>query len=141
MLSLQVTENTAVILDECGILTTYRGETFVKGRGYIKTYFVPLDENYNLIKKQDSINYYNIGRNQNANNSSYGLNSEKADSTSLNSTYGVRDLPNDVAFEANLKNLNFSRRYSSVSIARESIAPRDDLSYSSSEPDVIETRC
>ncbi|CAK1601809.1 unnamed protein product [Parnassius mnemosyne] len=55
---IQVTENTALLLDECGILTLYRGETFVKGRGYIKTYFVPLDENFNLIKKDRSADYY-----------------------------------------------------------------------------------
>lgn len=57
---LQVTENTAIILDECDILTTCRGETFVKGAGYIKTYFVPLDENFNLIMKENSMNYYRV---------------------------------------------------------------------------------
>ncbi|XP_013194746.2 adenylate cyclase type 7 isoform X2 [Amyelois transitella] len=54
---IQVTENTAFILDECGILTSFRGETFVKGAGYIKTYFVPLDENYNLVRKKRSSDY------------------------------------------------------------------------------------
>lgn len=53
-----MTENTAIILDECGILTTYRGETFVKGAGYIKTYFVPLDDQFNLIKKEQSLDFY-----------------------------------------------------------------------------------
>ncbi|CAB3240393.1 unnamed protein product [Arctia plantaginis] len=57
---IQVTENTAIILDECDILTTCRGETFVKGAGYIKTYFVPLDENFNLIMKENSMNYYRV---------------------------------------------------------------------------------
>ncbi|KAJ8736494.1 hypothetical protein PYW08_007150 [Mythimna loreyi] len=57
---IQVTENTAFILDECGILTTCRGETFVKGPGYIKTYFVPLDENFNLIKKKNCMDFYRI---------------------------------------------------------------------------------
>lgn len=56
----QVTENTAIILDECGILTTCRGETFVKGAGYIKTYYVPLSENFNLIKKKNSMDFYRI---------------------------------------------------------------------------------
>lgn len=56
----KVTENTAIILDECGILTTNRGETFVKGAGYVKTYFVPLDENFNLIKKKNSMDFYRI---------------------------------------------------------------------------------
>ncbi|XP_045491704.1 adenylyl cyclase X E-like isoform X1 [Colias croceus] len=55
---IQVTENTAIILDECGILTTYRGETFVKGAGYVKTYFVPLDEDFNLVKKEYCEAYY-----------------------------------------------------------------------------------
>ncbi|GBP13221.1 hypothetical protein EVAR_93171_1 [Eumeta japonica] len=44
--------------DECGILTTYRGKTFVKGAGYIRTYFVPLDEDFNLIKKENSDDFY-----------------------------------------------------------------------------------
>ncbi|XP_022822175.1 adenylate cyclase type 2-like isoform X2 [Spodoptera litura] len=57
---IQVTENTAIILDECDILTTCRGETFVKGAGYVKTYFVPLDENFNLIKKKNSMDFYRI---------------------------------------------------------------------------------
>ncbi|XP_072945490.1 adenylyl cyclase X E-like [Epargyreus clarus] len=57
---IQVTENTAIILDESDILTTYRGETFVKGAGYIKTYFVPLDDHFNLIRKKDSSNYYRM---------------------------------------------------------------------------------
>lgn len=55
---IQVTENTAIILEECGIITRYRGKTFVKGAGYIRTYFVPLDENYNLIKKENSADYF-----------------------------------------------------------------------------------
>ncbi|CAK1544588.1 unnamed protein product [Leptosia nina] len=55
---IQVTENTAIILDECGILTTYRGETFAKGAGYIRTYFVPLDEDFNLVKKEHSRDFF-----------------------------------------------------------------------------------
>ncbi|KAL4716592.1 hypothetical protein ACJJTC_010256 [Scirpophaga incertulas] len=55
---IQVTENTALILDECGVLTSYRGETFVKGAGYIKTYFVPLDDTFNLVRKENSRNFY-----------------------------------------------------------------------------------
>ena len=138
-----MTENTAIILDECGILTTYRGETFVKGRGYIKTYFVPLDENYNLVKKQDSFNYYNagvIGRNHNLTHSALSLTSEETDSLSHNSNE-IRDLPNDGVNEGNFNNYNLNRFSSDTSHTRESIAPRDDLSYTSSEPDVIETRC
>ncbi|KAM3967588.1 LOW QUALITY PROTEIN: adenylyl cyclase X E-like [Aphomia sociella] len=56
---IQVTENTALILEECGILTMYRGETFVKGAGYIKTYYVPLDEHLDLVRIDQCSIYYN----------------------------------------------------------------------------------
>ncbi|XP_059048052.1 adenylyl cyclase X E-like [Achroia grisella] len=55
---IQVTENTALLLEDCGILTTYRGETLVKGAGYIKTYFVPLDEQLNPVRMEKSHDYY-----------------------------------------------------------------------------------
>ncbi|XP_026758695.2 adenylate cyclase type 2-like [Galleria mellonella] len=55
---IQVTENTALILEDCGILTTYRGETLVKGAGYIKTYYVPLDEHLNPVRIEKSNDYY-----------------------------------------------------------------------------------
>lgn len=32
----------------------------MKGAGYVKTYFVPLDENFNLIKKKNSMDFYRI---------------------------------------------------------------------------------
>lgn len=75
-----MTENTALLLDACGVLTLYRGETFVKGPGYIKTYFVPLDENFNLIKKEHSSEYYN------------SLSDRKR-------YYSVRDDSSDVSYE------------------------------------------
>lgn len=52
----QVTENTAIVLDRQGFLTQYRGKTFVKGVDYVGTYFVPLDEDFNLINKETFIN-------------------------------------------------------------------------------------
>ncbi|XP_043650639.1 adenylyl cyclase X E [Drosophila teissieri] len=46
---IQVTEETANILQEFDILCMYRGMTFVKGRGEIPTYFVGIDENLRFI--------------------------------------------------------------------------------------------
>lgn len=56
-----MTENTAIVLDRQGILTQYRGKTFVKGVDYVRTYFVPLDEEFNMINK-------NIFSNKNVHN-------------------------------------------------------------------------
>lgn len=41
---IQVTEETACELREFGIACDYRGETFVKGRGPIPTYFVGIED-------------------------------------------------------------------------------------------------
>lgn len=41
---IQVTEETACELREFGIVCDYRGETYVKGRGQIPTYFVGIDD-------------------------------------------------------------------------------------------------
>ncbi|XP_068626941.1 adenylyl cyclase X E-like [Battus philenor] len=92
---IQVTENTALLLDACGILTTYRGETFVKGPGYIKTYFVPLDENFNLIKKDQSDNYYR----RISNRKRY---------------YSIRDDLSDVSFETDNEFSNYNRNNATV---------------------------
>ncbi|XP_063899612.1 adenylyl cyclase X E isoform X3 [Helicoverpa armigera] len=97
---IQVTENTAIILDECGILTTCRGETFVKGAGYIKTYFVPLDENFNLIKKKDSMDFYRIEDRSRyflmrANTFSTGSNDRISPDIYRYSTYDVRKMSFD----------------------------------------------
>lgn len=149
----QVTENTAIILDECGILTTYRGETFVKGRGYIRTYFVPLDEHFNLVKKQNSYAYYNsdkIGRQFSARSSKITFTSDESETIetiSENSTSNIKnfsadedDIEADV-HEVNPNSFNFSWFSSDLSHTRESIPFRDDTSYSSTEPDIVETRC
>ncbi|EDV58757.1 adenylyl cyclase X E [Drosophila erecta] len=49
---IQVTEETARILQDFGISCSYRGQTFVKGRGKIPTYLVGIDENLNFISKE-----------------------------------------------------------------------------------------
>ncbi|KOB71252.1 Adenylate cyclase type 2 [Operophtera brumata] len=130
---IQVTENTAIILDECDILTTYRGETFVKGAGYIKTYFVPLDENFNLIKKQQSMDYYRVQdrtRYFNIKNSLYNetfiSNASFIDSESQASTYDVRTLSEDDSDSE-----SYTRTITPTS--------RDDMSTSSES--VRDTRC
>ncbi|XP_034128891.1 adenylyl cyclase X E-like isoform X1 [Drosophila guanche] len=46
---IQVTEETAVLLREFGIVCNYRGKTYVKGPGQIPTYFVAIDDNNNFI--------------------------------------------------------------------------------------------
>lgn len=50
--SIQVMEDTAEIIKNLGYVCESRGEIFVKGReGLTKTYFVKLDEEFNLIKR------------------------------------------------------------------------------------------
>ncbi|XP_052853494.1 adenylyl cyclase X E-like isoform X1 [Drosophila gunungcola] len=46
---IQVTEESAKVLEEFDIQCIYRGLTFVKGRGEIPTYFVGIDENLKFI--------------------------------------------------------------------------------------------
>ncbi|XP_044250956.1 adenylyl cyclase X E-like [Drosophila takahashii] len=46
---IQVTEESAKILEKFDILCTYRGMTYVKGRGEIPTYFVGIDENLKFM--------------------------------------------------------------------------------------------
>ncbi|XP_043071367.1 adenylyl cyclase X E isoform X2 [Drosophila grimshawi] len=43
---IQVTEETATILVDYGVECSYRGLTYVKGRGTLPTYFVDIDDNY-----------------------------------------------------------------------------------------------
>ncbi|XP_017012668.2 adenylyl cyclase X E-like [Drosophila takahashii] len=50
--NIQVTEESAKILEEFGIVCQYRGLTFVKGRGEIPTYLVGIDDNLNFITTQ-----------------------------------------------------------------------------------------
>ncbi|CAH2102747.1 unnamed protein product [Euphydryas editha] len=149
---IQVTENTAIILDECGILTTYRGETFVKGRGYVKTYFVPLDDNFNLVKKQNSSEYFRSDERQYyaARNTMLSDTSAEtvSDTISRNSNHDIRNLSTDnINYQYDdgsyFRSFNGLQRSISYIDSIEnviSILPIDDLS-DSSEPDVIETRC
>ncbi|XP_016971370.1 adenylyl cyclase X E [Drosophila rhopaloa] len=50
--NIQVTEESAKILQDFGILCEYRGLTFVKGRGEIPTYLVGIDEDLNFINTE-----------------------------------------------------------------------------------------
>ncbi|KAH8276409.1 hypothetical protein KR018_005161, partial [Drosophila ironensis] len=54
---IQVTEETASILSEYGISTTYRGMTFVKGVGEIPTYFVDIDDNFQFIRLPQNVEH------------------------------------------------------------------------------------
>lgn len=126
---IQVTENTAILLDECDILTTYRGETFVKGAGYIKTYYVPLDENFNLIKKDQSLHYYRLedrNRYYNLRNTNFEepySDNDNIESETYDSTFSVRDL--SILSDNSSVELN--------DISRRSSSTKDD--------EIIETRC
>ncbi|KAJ0182648.1 hypothetical protein K1T71_002017 [Dendrolimus kikuchii] len=146
---IQVTENTAIILDECDILTTYRGETFVKGAGYIKTYFVPLDEHFNLIRKQQSLDFYRVEDRQRyyelRNNNVFGSNMEELGPVNIDgelvySSYDIRNL----AFVDDGEYDEYNNEDYESDNSR-TISPKDDItdevSYMSSEIDVRETRC
>ncbi|XP_054741165.1 adenylyl cyclase X E-like [Anastrepha obliqua] len=49
--SIQVTEETAKILETFNIKCNFRGETFVKGRGLIPTYLLEIDENFSFNQR------------------------------------------------------------------------------------------
>ncbi|KAJ8943941.1 hypothetical protein NQ314_009605 [Rhamnusium bicolor] len=54
---IQVMEGTADIIQKLGYICDYRGEIYVKGKnGLVKTYFVRLDENYDLVRNFTIIN-------------------------------------------------------------------------------------
>lgn len=131
----QVTENTAIILDECDILTTYRGEIFVKGAGYIKTFFVPLDENFNLIKKQQSMDYYRVQDRTRyydiksiLPDDTFNSFNDTLDSESQGSTYGIRNLSDDESD---------SEGYSRTT----PVPPDEGSTMSTSSESVRDTRC
>ncbi|XP_050740751.1 adenylyl cyclase X E-like isoform X2 [Drosophila biarmipes] len=54
---IQVTEESAEILEEFGVQCNYRGLTLVKGRGEIPTYFVGIDNDLKFISRKDSRNF------------------------------------------------------------------------------------
>ncbi|XP_041632046.1 adenylyl cyclase X E-like [Drosophila kikkawai] len=49
---IHVTEESANILESYGIQANYRGQTFVKGRGFLPTYFLGIDKDHNFITKR-----------------------------------------------------------------------------------------
>ncbi|XP_044250922.1 adenylyl cyclase X E-like isoform X1 [Drosophila takahashii] len=61
---IQVTEESAEILQQFDILCQYRGMTYVKGRGEIPTYFVGIDENLKFMsakfEKQGSTRRFSV---------------------------------------------------------------------------------
>lgn len=148
-----MTENTAYVLDECGILTTYRGETFVKGAGYIKTYFVPLDEKFGLIKKEHSMDYYRIhDKSQYYHLKNAVLiddDSWTEDDKSQSSTYGVRTISirdgdsDEDSYDSYEGDSYFSNGNKiEDSNEKRAATPTDDKSsHASLEHEVIETRC
>lgn len=46
---IQVTEESALVLKKCGINCTFRGMTFIKGRGMQPTYFVGITDDMEFI--------------------------------------------------------------------------------------------
>ncbi|XP_049813125.1 adenylate cyclase type 2-like [Schistocerca nitens] len=58
---IQVTENTAEVLEEQGVCCQYRGPTYVKGKNYMTTYFVCMGDNYELLLKPKSPDIINEG--------------------------------------------------------------------------------
>lgn len=53
---IQVTEESAIVLNKCGIKCHFRGMTFVKGLGLQPTYFVGIDDNlsFEFTSQQDA---------------------------------------------------------------------------------------
>ncbi|XP_075970735.1 adenylate cyclase type 2-like isoform X2 [Anticarsia gemmatalis] len=154
---IQVTENTAIVLDECDILTTCRGETFVKGAGYVKTYFVPLDENFNLIRKENSMDFYRIedrARYYNMRSSMFSNLSDGQDSYRY-TMYDIRkmslDSEGNESFVTEARTTPTDRKVSMDSEANcsyvsdiRTVTPEDNDGYTSDEwdvNDVKETRC
>ncbi|XP_073957478.1 adenylyl cyclase X E-like isoform X2 [Choristoneura fumiferana] len=148
---IQVTENTARILDECGILTMYRGETFVKGAGYIKTFFVPLDENFDLVKREVCPNY-NVGLGyRNRYYSSRNITSSESDYDPDSPTYArelsvYSDDHNEVlSFTEDIDNIEEENDIDDqlTAVTSSDAISDDTLSASSSvsEPEYLETRC
>ncbi|XP_047984936.1 adenylate cyclase type 2-like isoform X1 [Leguminivora glycinivorella] len=162
---IQVTEETAMILEECGIVTMYRGETFVKGAGYIKTFFVPLDENYDLVKR-DMCNYRNRHysvRNITSSESDYdpdfplynnrlsgnsgrqmSVNSEKQSSVHSVGNCEALSMSEDLEDENDTEVLTGVTSSNSISddfISMSSSAHSDTYEYIDSENEVMETRC
>ncbi|XP_054088809.1 adenylyl cyclase X E-like isoform X2 [Zeugodacus cucurbitae] len=54
--AIQVTEETAKILQAFNVQCTYRGQTYVKGRDYIPTYFVKIDDDLHFVQRPSQSN-------------------------------------------------------------------------------------
>lgn len=52
---IQVTQETAEVLQSFGIKCEYRGKTFVKGRGAIPTYFACVDDQIKFVRNEDEV--------------------------------------------------------------------------------------
>lgn len=164
---IQVTEETAMILDECGIVTMYRGETFVKGAGYIKTFFVPLDESYDLVKRDLCTGYRNRHysvRNITSSESDYdpdfpvntrqlsgssgrqlSVNSEKQNSVNSEGNFEVSSIIEDLEDENDTEILTGVTSSNSISDECDDIISTlssvHSDTYSDSENEIMETRC
>lgn len=58
---IQVTKDTAEVLQKFGIKCEFRGEVFVKGPGNIPTYFVCIDENLEFVRIQTETDSLQFG--------------------------------------------------------------------------------
>ncbi|XP_052738694.1 adenylate cyclase type 2-like [Bicyclus anynana] len=149
---IQVTENTAKILEECGIITQCRGEVFIKGRGLIKTYFVPLDDEFNLVKQNlctlDYLKFNDKGPPYQARTTlASGASAETGifESSSQNSTYPWDiSSDNENIDEDEFTNVRKFNRSISELVDVETFSPTskwDDLSVPYTENDIMVTRC
>lgn len=143
---IQVTETTALILDECGVLTTYRGQTFVKGAGYIRTYFVPLDDNFHLIRKENSLQFYRSADRDRYYNIRNVIMTEtdvdEVDIDAENSNFNVRQLSQDDSSDSATG--SEIKEDSHEIMDDESVSSYTDsmLSYTNSEdPEIVITHC
>lgn len=132
-------------------MTMYRGETFVKGAGYIKTFFVPLDENFDLIKREVCPNY-NVGVGYRKRYySSRNITSSESDYDPESPTY-ARQL--SVYSDDHNEVLSFTEDIDEIvdendiddqlTAVTSSDAISDDIlsvTSSASEPEYLETRC
>lgn len=141
-----MTETTALILDECGVLTTYRGQTFVKGAGYIRTYFVPLDDNFHLIRKENSLQFYRSADRDRYYNIRNVIMTEtdvdEVDIDAENSNFNVRQLSQDDSSDSATG--SEIKEDSHEIMDDESVSSYTDsmLSYTNSEdPEIVITHC
>lgn len=111
----------------------------MKGAGYIKTYFVPLDEDFNLIRKENSIDfyrtedrtrYYNI-RNSMFDNISTGTDSVKSSYSTFDEVSAFYGYNDDIDRLDNKEEVNRNAV----------VTDEDSYTSASSEPEIKESRC